>query len=348
MDRFRWVQCQIEELSRLRTNKAIRQALKSLPQDLDETYERILSRINPNDAEMAKRALTWLAYASRPLFLNELAETAVLEHGTRNFDPEARLRDPEDILEVCGSLVWHRDTTGEVVLAHHSVRDFLRSRSAQAKVEFYHLQDMPSNAEVAKSCLTYLLLNDFAGGPVRSSQELMKRYIQYPLLDFAARHWCVHAVPTLSSDEELHSLAMELMDPKCTPNFMAWIQELLGDPNNINFIHQWNKYPRNATPLYFAASFGLLEVVKSLVEAGADLNVQAGSFGGTALHAAAWRDHPAVVQLLLEVGADQMVEDENMMTAYDLAKWAGNSNIVQLFERSNSQHGRHSFRIWSC
>lgn len=282
VDRFRWVQCQIEELGTLQTDKAIRQALKSLPRNLDETYERTLSRINPNDAVMAKRALTWLAYASRPLVLDELAEAAVLEHGTKEYDPEARLRDPEDILEICGSLVWHRDTTDEVVLAHHSVKDFLRSQSALAKVEFYHLQDISSNAEVAKSCLTYLLLKDFAEGPARNGQELLEWYIHYPLLDFAARHWCAHAVFALFGDKELHSLAMKLMDPKCTPNFMAWIQELLADPSFGDFMCQWNEYPRNATPLYFAASFGLIEVVKSLLEAGVDLNDHGGSYQGTA------------------------------------------------------------------
>jgi len=336
VDRFRWVQCQIEELGTLRTDKAIRQALKSLPRDLDETYERTLSRINPNDAVMAKRALTWLAYASRPLVLDELAEAAVLEHGTKEYDPEARLRDPEDILEICGSLIWHRDTTDEVVLAHHSVKDFLRSQSALAKVEFYHLQDISSNAEVAKSCLTYLLLKDFAEGPARNGQELLERYIHYPLLDFAARHWCAHAVFALFGDKELHSLAMKLMDPKCTPNFMAWIQELLADPSFGDFMCQWNEYPRNATPLYFAASFGLIEVVKSLLEAGVDLNDHGGSYRGTALHAAAWRDHPKIVRLLLEAGADQTAKDVHMRTAYDLVEGTGNANIKWLFDGSNS------------
>ena len=321
MDRFRWVQCQVQELSTLRTDKAVRQALKSLPRDLDETYERILSRINHNDAVMAKRALSWLAYAARPLLLEELAEAAVLEQETRELDPEARLRDPLDIIEVCGSLVLHRDTTGEVVLAHHSVKDFLRSKSALMRVEFYHLQDISSNAEVAKSCLTYLLLRDFATGPAKSGKELLQRFINYPLLDYAARHWCDHAVLALSDDKELHSLAMDLMDPEGTPNFFAWIQELVSNPRSLSPMS--GKYSTWATPLYFASSFGLIDVVKSLLKAGVNINERGGSFGGTALHAAVWRNHPEIIQLLIEAGADQTVKDVNLATAHDLARFKG-------------------------
>ena len=319
MDRFRWVQCQVQELSTLRTDKAVRQALKSLPRDLDETYERILSRINHNDAVMAKRALTWLAYAARPLLLEELAEAAVLDQGTRELDPEVRLRDPRDIIEVCGSLILHRDTTGEVVLAHHSVKDFLRSKSALSRVEFYHMQDISSNAEVAKSCLTYLLLRDFATGPATSGKEVLQRYINYPLLDYSARHWCDHALLALSDDKELHSLAMDLMDPKGTPNFFAWIQELVSDPRALHPIS--GKYTTWATPLYFASSFGLIDVVKSLLKAGVNINERGGSFGGTALHAAVWRNHSEIVQLLIEAGADRTVKDANLATAHDLARF---------------------------
>jgi ankyrin repeat protein len=119
-------------------------------------------------------------------------------------------------------------------------------------------------------------------------------------------------------------------------DFMAWIQELIADPSLDDFMDRWNEYPRSAAPLYFAASFGLLVVVKSLVEASVDLNNHGGSCGGTALHAAAWRDHPEIVRLLLEAGADQMVEDLNEMTAYDLAECSGNDNIERLLDRSNS------------
>lgn len=317
--RFRWVQCQIQELSALRTDRAVRQALKSLPRDLDETYERILSRIAPNDAIMAKRALMALVYASRPLLLDELAELAIIETGIKELDPEARLRDSSDIIDICGSLVLHRSNTSEVVLSHHSVKDFLCSVRCQAKVEFYHLQDTQSNITIAKLCLTYLLLQDFAKGPVSSAEALISRYSQYPLLDYAARHWCDHVASAFSSDAELGSLTMELMDSRATPHFFAWIQELVSKPQDGGF--NWNYYPKNATPLYFAASFGLLDVVRKLLTSGININERGGSFGGTALHAAVWRDHINIAEVLIEAGADVKIQDVNMATAEDLARF---------------------------
>jgi hypothetical protein len=77
--RFRWVQCQIEELSRLRTDKAIRNALTSVPRDLHETYEKMTSKITIEDAETARRALIWLSTAQRPLTIDELAQAVIIE-----------------------------------------------------------------------------------------------------------------------------------------------------------------------------------------------------------------------------------------------------------------------------
>ncbi|MGI9388577.1 MAG: ankyrin repeat domain-containing protein, partial [Boseongicola sp.] len=57
-----------------------------------------------------------------------------------------------------------------------------------------------------------------------------------------------------------------------------------------------------ATPLYFAAQGGHLEMAEALLERGADPNAQ--SNWGTPLHIAARRGHLELTRLLLEEGAD--------------------------------------------
>ena len=57
------------------------------------------------------------------------------------------------------------------------------------------------------------------------------------------------------------------------------------------------------TPLYSAANKGYLEIVKLLIENGADIN-KSNNDGWTPLYSAADKGHLEVVKLLIENGAD--------------------------------------------
>ena len=105
-DRFRWAVCQLETLRKCIKPSALRKVLASLPKTLDDTYERILCAIDEAHAEDALKILQWLAFSTRPLELQELAEaTAITLEDIPKFDPEDRLRHPTDILAICSSLV---------------------------------------------------------------------------------------------------------------------------------------------------------------------------------------------------------------------------------------------------
>lgn len=76
------------------------------------------------------------------------------------------------------------------------------------------------------------------------------------------------------------------------------VKELLAkgaDPNA--------KSPYGATPLFFACDRGSLEIVRMLVDRGADVNVQDSFYKSTAVGWAVSKNHVAIVKLLLEKGA---------------------------------------------
>ncbi|PGH32167.1 hypothetical protein GX50_05066 [[Emmonsia] crescens] len=327
---FRWVKCQLDELSRLRTDGAIKSALRGLPRDLDETYERILSRISEPDIPLARQALLWLVHSSRPLTLSELAEGAVLQPNITTLDPEDKLRDPEDILEVCGSLVSVDDP--HIVLAHNSVRDYLLSSRAASNLPIFHLPESRCLAELATLCLTYLLLTSFSAGPCLTPEDMTARLTTWPLLQYISHNWADHARPYLnpSQNPTLHTLATALFADPPTPYFFSWVQILFIHPRRLQ--RTYNLYPRTGTPLYYATSFALTSVVEHLLAQGSDVNAPGGRVGGTPLHAACWRVQIDIIRLLLRSGAELDVVDRNGQTAVDMAEtMVGNVEVATVF-----------------
>ncbi|KAL8683966.1 MAG: hypothetical protein Q9224_006645 [Gallowayella concinna] len=103
---FRWAACQLDELCGCRSLVQLRNVLDSLPKTLDATYERILCKIDKRDWAYARKILQWLASSLRPLALEEIAEvTAIDIDGVPMYDPERRLQDVQDVLDICSSLV---------------------------------------------------------------------------------------------------------------------------------------------------------------------------------------------------------------------------------------------------
>lgn len=139
IQRFRWAALHMEELKmrRILRSKEIRNTLLSLPKDLDSTYERILTNIDPSLTNEAMSVLQWLACASRPLFLEELAEARIIRPGDSDpFDEDQRI-SPLDILEVLPGLTKVdpapdpstviKPRRHTISLAHFSVKEYLFS-----------------------------------------------------------------------------------------------------------------------------------------------------------------------------------------------------------------------------
>jgi hypothetical protein len=131
---FQWAQCQLQVLRKIKTPQALRDALNTLPSGLYETYDRLLERIDSSDHEYVIRALKWLVGAKRPLLLKELVEAVAVDPSTSHFDTKARLFLPEDILNLCSSLIRIMDDQ-TVVLSHFSVQEYLLSSHITKKAQ---------------------------------------------------------------------------------------------------------------------------------------------------------------------------------------------------------------------
>jgi len=78
------------------------------------------------------------------------------------------------------------------------------------------------------------------------------------------------------------------------------------------------------TPLHMAASKGQLDIVKLLIQHGAQIDTASTRGGNTPLHFAAAGSHHQVVQLLIEQGAEVNQQDFDGMTSLMFAAYRGN------------------------
>lgn len=128
--RFRWVACQLDHLEQCDSDQQCRDALKSLPPTLDETYERILDRVPKSKQRLTDLALNCIAYASPKLNLHQLREILSVPAPSILMSAGAIIRE-ESITRYCSSMI--RKSTDGLYLefSHFSAQEFLEKGSAQ-------------------------------------------------------------------------------------------------------------------------------------------------------------------------------------------------------------------------
>lgn len=299
--------------------RLLRKALSDLPQSLDDTYERIISKIDSIYTEDAIKILQWISFSYRPLLVDEIAEIIAVDNDAGPpFLPENRPLDSSAVVGIPSSLVATSrilvETDGNVEekqvlrLAHYSVKEFLTSKRIRESVmSNYAINESLSHKVIAETCLIYLL---YLGQAMSLySKNHSKTYSKaqlvesFPLARYAAIYWPEHTRLVSPNDSEiLDRYAMYLL---CNEQILEnW--RLLFDPDEsyiqIPVITRTVQY-KLGSPLYYACLLNLERTARRLLEVYANITEQ-GGFLGSALHAAADRGYENLVQLLLQHGAD--------------------------------------------
>ncbi|MCJ1383613.1 hypothetical protein MMC17_006727 [Xylographa soralifera] len=306
---FRWVQCQLERLAKLKTQGAIHDALTTLPLTLDRTYEDMLCRIDFEDKQFARDILELLSYALMPMNLNRICEFLQITLGMAVLDHNKKLTDPKDVLSICGSLLSYQYEG--VTLAHHSVKTYLES-NLQGSVEYFKVSEIQAHHSLAWKCLNYLSMDAFSDGPCASRSLLKERMTKFPFLRYAAENWTNHMnkIPTVDGSLWTALRAFLFSTDTGRGNFRSWIQIMIPSSRNI----------QTTPPLYYVASYGILPVVRYLLDEGVSTEIAGGRCSATPINIAAFRGHADVVKLLLEHGADPLAIDDRGCSAVDWAR----------------------------
>jgi len=309
----------------------IQHALTELPETLDETYERTLRGINHTNWEFAHRLFQCVSVASRPLRVEELAELLAFDFKAGpipRFHESWRLEDPvHTVLSTCSSLLAIVNIEGSPVIqfSHSSVKDFLTStRLAETSdiiIRRYHISMTPAHTLAAQACLGILLHLD--GNITRDCLQ------KFPLAEYAARHWLDHArfenvLPTLDYGMKL------LFDPNKS-HLAAWLW--MYDPTGFWHVNERGERPSPplGTSLHYAAICGFHTMVKHLVtEHPQDVNACAFHKMSTPLHWASYSGHVNVVRYLLEHGANVTAQCEDGSMPLHWASKKGRVTVIRV------------------
>ncbi|KAF1925827.1 HET-domain-containing protein [Didymella exigua CBS 183.55] len=320
---FRWAVCQLDTLAKCRNRAMLRKSLATLPQMLDQTYDRILTAISEEDCDYAMRILQWLTFSARPLLVEEIAEVVAIDVARDPaFDRDEMLEDPLEALDICSNLVTiiPNSTQRIIALAHYSIQEYLVSdRIKQGQAKQYSMQEAKCHSAILKSCLVYLL---------QLQQPLSEETLKASALArYAAEFWSSHLQNVGEEADEVTPVVMSFMSMD-NPAYLTWIQ--LCDPD-----HPYRKPDLGkslecvATPLYYAALLGLSTITRLLLYQGADVNAQGGEYGN-ALYAASVEGHEQVVKMLLDKGADVNAQGGEYGNALYAASVEGHEKVVRM------------------
>ncbi|KAJ5614689.1 hypothetical protein N7528_008343 [Penicillium herquei] len=304
---FRYVECQFNAFRRVRNRNQLDHCLRTLPRDLDETYDRILCSIADEYVEDLLDA--------HAVDLNE----------PPRLDREGRLYNQDDIIDICLGLVEavttendDGDTKTTMRIAHFSVQEYLQSdRIIQQKSGLFAMQSAPANAEIAQICLVYLLEPTLSEGVFNKV-----KLTEFPLASFAAQYCFGHYKKSGERVEAIEKLSLRLFkDEKGA----------------------FNLHPRPVAivkPLFYAAELGLEFVLKNILHTSSEpseaVNVQSERWG-TALHAASLEGHTKLVEVLLDKGAKVNIEGGFYGTALQAASFGGYTKLVEaLLDRGSN------------
>ncbi|RMZ92142.1 hypothetical protein DV736_g628, partial [Chaetothyriales sp. CBS 134916] len=344
---FRWVECQLQSLKDCpQSEYYLDECLQSLPQTLDETYERILCSINKVYIEDTRRILTLLCFSSRPLTVQELGDGVAVDFREPvHLNLQRRLHNADDFRKLCPGLIDidtkpNNDSDRGIEIqrnvqtlriAHFSVQEYLESdRIKQQKASSFALESRLGHTQIARICLIYLLEPKLSSGPL--NQTKLK---EFPLAHYAALFWHHHYENADRTEPQLDRLILALFqEPQ--EIFFTWVK--LHDPEM-----PWNTRvnlsldsAHIAAPVYYASLLGLNRVVYELIEVclhanqRRDLvNVQGGRYGN-ALQAASEEGHAKVVQMLMDAGADVNAQGGRYSNALQAASYRGHEKVVQM------------------
>jgi ankyrin repeat protein len=324
---FLWAKLALDGILQQTTTSELKQYIQDLPDGLSSTTNLILNKIAaqpPNRAELARRVLTWLSYAKRPLTLSEIQEAAGITPDSAIIDIE-KMAPAWAIEETCMGLVVVDPDTDRVQLVHNTIAEYL----CDSKEKLFPR----GNETVANCCLSYLQSENLSLDPQKDRTGIRDQ----PFAIYASGYWGFH-VREYWKDTGAPPKALELMNQ---PQLLKALGELArySRPAHDGTYRQLQS--ESFGMLHIAAYFDLVELIMPYMES-IPTDITATDFEGrTPLHIASERGHLDSCNALLQKGADVNHKDTGGQTPLSYAVAGNHPEVVHtLCEAGAESNGR--------
>lgn len=319
-------------------NDALR-ALKESPDKISTVYERTLKRIDGHtfkDQQMARRILAWIILAKRPLSCLEFQHALNVRIG-EDFNKDYFRGNLEESVALCAGLVVINQKSDSVQLMHYTARIYFKN--PEKRPDWIR----SINETIADACVTYLSFSAFSAGPCSSDEMLRARLQEFPFVAYAAQEWANHIRDSDKAIDDADDLALLFL--KMESNVWSSHQVLHLPPYRYPGYSQ--HFTKGANGLQLAASFGLMEIVRRLLEQDVDI-ATTDEDGGTALHRAAENGHVDVVLLLLQKGVNiDLQKKKHQHTALHLASLNGHGGVVKTLLQKGARANLQDDEGWN-
>lgn len=365
---FLWADLAVQMLARIlpSTDASIESIVLSIPKNLFGMHGFMLWTIPPQNRRVVSQVLTMVVGAVRPLHINELLDAFTLyttplvaPPSQVNAEGSVALNQQQDIFKLCGGLLQVSENN-KVQLVHTSLKDFLLFTEPGmlflAAGDARHYDVHESIAQVCLRCI-FLTRTDhrvehipyhFTARPELCGTE--HQFAQYAF-QFWSHHYRLAEAQSSSLPGMLQYLLeiegerllknpyFSKMDSSSSDDFITYglevcselglgvlekiYLEMGADPNST--------FEFSKTPLHLAVASGKLEIVRTLLDAGAFADSRRSIDQTTPLHIAAARGYTTIVSLLVQDGADvNSVTWPLRETPLHLAVARGNIETIQL------------------
>lgn len=345
---YLWVYLTLELIGdSLEINKqTIEEATSSLPQTVDEAYERILRRSKDN--VKARKLLHIVVAAERPLTLLEMQAAMKVESSHRSYkDLEHRLESDQAfscyIRDLCGLFINIID--GSIYLLHQTAKEFLSTTDIKKRQREQTddliwkgcLQWHESHYILYQICLWHLLFLD-PEEPSSLKGSVSIYNAKDAFLSYSAIHWTTHYRHSNLDRKKMRGSLTKICD----------MQDTIAKTWFTLYCRNKNMAVPKCNTLILAAYFGLDEIVKlELIKEQIDLDQQDRTYGRSALSWASENGHVEVVKLLIDRYKILLWDPTDKKTKIDsqdftnrtplsYAAWNGHLEIVRLLIKAGA------------